>query len=410
LASCHRSADRAANRGRAQANVCALQSNISGLDPQLFVCQPRSSHLQTPHLTIPILQLEQRTDTMNAPRLLSRRTLSVCLDCRRTLLRQQRQISSTPTLAVAAFQSYTLPSQPPAQPRNAAVPDTSITQPVEFLPRVHETRPPPDHPATPAPAASISEQAAQTSRSSFASPASATQQPASSQAPSDLKPAAKPRSKLRAPRKAAMKLTPAAVDQLRTMFDQPDPKLVKIGVRNRGCSGLAYHLEYVDKAGTFDEAVEQDGVRVLIDSKALFSIIGSEMDWVEDKLSQKFVFRNPNISEYSPFVFGVRIRLTGAGRGAVWMWRVVYGMSNGKKRIEFDGKREGLNYLEEHRKCMRSYNRHSHDCIGPGVWVEQPYITICIYCTIWNSWLLAEIHRQQCCDCHGDRVKLPSLR
>lgn len=48
----------------------------------------------------------------------------------------------------------------------------------------------------------------------------------------------------------------------------------------------------------FDEAVEQDGVKVLIDSKALFSIIGSEMDWVEDKLNQRFVFRNPNISEF----------------------------------------------------------------------------------------------------------------
>jgi iron-sulfur cluster assembly protein len=95
-----------------------------------------------------------------------------------------------------------------------------------------------------------------------------------------------------------MKLTPAAVEHLRALLDQPDPKLIKVGVRNRGCSGLAYHLEYVDKAGAFDEAVEQDGVKVLIDSKALFSIIGSEMDWVEDKLSQRFVFRNPNISEY----------------------------------------------------------------------------------------------------------------
>lgn len=72
--------------------------------------------------------------------------------------------------------------------------------------------------------------------------------------------------------------------------------MIRVGVKNRGCSGLAYHLEYVDKAGTFDEAVEQDGVKVLIDSKALFSIIGSEMDWVEDKLNQRFVFRNPNIS------------------------------------------------------------------------------------------------------------------
>ena len=103
------------------------------------------------------------------------------------------------------------------------------------------------------------------------------------------------RSKLR-PRKAAMSLTPSATEQLRLLLALPEPKLIRVGVKNRGCSGLAYHLEYVDKPGTFDEAVEQDGVKVLIDSKALFSIIGSEMDWVEDKLNQRFVFRNPNIS------------------------------------------------------------------------------------------------------------------
>ncbi|KAL9944898.1 Iron-sulfur assembly protein 1 [Verticillium nonalfalfae] len=107
---------------------------------------------------------------------------------------------------------------------------------------------------------------------------------------------ARPRPKLRA-RKAAMKLTAAAVEQLQAMLEGPDPKLIKVGVRNRGCSGLAYHLEWVDRAGSFDEEVVQDGVKVLIDSKALFSIIGSEMDWVEDKLSQRFVFKNPNIKE-----------------------------------------------------------------------------------------------------------------
>ena len=47
---------------------------------------------------------------------------------------------------------------------------------------------------------------------------------------------------------------------------------------------MSYHLEYVDEPGKFDEVVEQDGVKVLIDSKALFSIIGSEMDWREDRL------------------------------------------------------------------------------------------------------------------------------
>lgn len=90
--------------------------------------------------------------------------------------------------------------------------------------------------------------------------------------------------------------------------------MIRIGVRNKGCAGLSYHLEYVEKAGKFDEVVEQDGVKVLIDSKALFSIIGSEMDWKEDALryacpslldlqwlilsfSAKFAFKNPNIKD-----------------------------------------------------------------------------------------------------------------
>jgi Fe-S cluster assembly iron-binding protein IscA len=53
----------------------------------------------------------------------------------------------------------------------------------------------------------------------------------------------------------------------------------------------------VDKPSTLDEQVEQDGVKVLIDNKALLNIIGSEMDWLEDKLNERFIFRNPNISE-----------------------------------------------------------------------------------------------------------------
>lgn len=94
-----------------------------------------------------------------------------------------------------------------------------------------------------------------------------------------------------------MKITPDALYHLRELLDQPNPKMIRVGVKNRGCSGLAYHLEYVEKPAAFDEVVEQDGVKVLIDSKALFSIIGSEMDWKEDKLSARFVFNNPNITE-----------------------------------------------------------------------------------------------------------------
>jgi iron-sulfur cluster assembly 1 len=94
-----------------------------------------------------------------------------------------------------------------------------------------------------------------------------------------------------------MTISPDALTHLRDLLDQPNPKMIRVGVKNRGCSGLAYHLEYVEKPAAFDEVVEQEGVKVLIDSKALFSIIGSEMDWQEDKLSARFVFKNPNITE-----------------------------------------------------------------------------------------------------------------
>jgi len=99
------------------------------------------------------------------------------------------------------------------------------------------------------------------------------------------------------PRKATIKLSPSAVSHLRELLNQPEPKLIRIGTKAKGCSGLAYHLEYVDKPSTLDEQVDQDGVKVLIDNKALLNIIGSEMDWLEDKLNQRFVFKNPNISE-----------------------------------------------------------------------------------------------------------------
>ncbi|KAF8525132.1 hypothetical protein BU17DRAFT_74524 [Hysterangium stoloniferum] len=115
-------------------------------------------------------------------------------------------------------------------------------------------------------------------------------------APAAASTSAKSRPRLRAS-KAAMTLAPAAVSRLRSLLTGPTPQYIRIGVRNKGCAGMSYHLEYVDKPDKFDEVVEQDGVKVLIDSRALFSIIGSEMDWQEDKLSAKFAFKNPNIKD-----------------------------------------------------------------------------------------------------------------
>jgi iron-sulfur cluster assembly protein len=94
----------------------------------------------------------------------------------------------------------------------------------------------------------------------------------------------------------AMTITDAAASRVQAlMARRAKPALgIRIGVRSRGCSGLSYTLEYADEKGRFDEVVEDKGVTVLIDPKATMFIIGTEMDFVEDKLQSGFVFRNPN--------------------------------------------------------------------------------------------------------------------
>ncbi|BGP56262.1 Iron-sulfur assembly protein 1 [Rhodotorula sphaerocarpa] len=127
-------------------------------------------------------------------------------------------------------------------------------------------------------------------------PIAPAQQKQASAPDAEAKP--KPRTRTAArPRKAALTLSKGAVERIQNLLDQPEPKLIRVGVRNKGCAGMSYHLEYVDKPEKFDEVVEQDGVKVVIDSKALFSIIGSQMDWQEDALQARFVFNNPNIKD-----------------------------------------------------------------------------------------------------------------
>jgi iron-sulfur cluster assembly protein len=94
----------------------------------------------------------------------------------------------------------------------------------------------------------------------------------------------------------ALSVTESAAERIRTLLaKRGKPSLgIRVGVRSRGCSGLTYTLEYADEKGKFDEVVEANGVTILIDPKATMFILGTEMDFVEDKLQSGFTFRNPN--------------------------------------------------------------------------------------------------------------------
>lgn len=98
------------------------------------------------------------------------------------------------------------------------------------------------------------------------------------------------------PTKAPLVLTPAAVNQVKKILgENPGTIGLKIGVKTRGCNGLTYTMEYAKEKAKFDEEVLQDGVRILIDSKAQLTLLGTEMDYQTDKLASEFIFNNPNI-------------------------------------------------------------------------------------------------------------------
>ena len=108
------------------------------------------------------------------------------------------------------------------------------------------------------------------------------------------KPAAAPR--VRRPRPAVMSVTPLAVEKVKTLIESRGKPTagIRIGVRSKGCSGLSYTLEFADAAQAMDEVVETEGVKLLIDPKAALFLIGTEMDYAEEKLKSGFVFTNPN--------------------------------------------------------------------------------------------------------------------
>lgn len=93
-----------------------------------------------------------------------------------------------------------------------------------------------------------------------------------------------------------MTLTDAAIARVRHLVSRDDAagRALRIAVRTKGCSGLSYHVEFAAAPGPADEVVEAGGVTVYVDPKATLYLLGSRMDYVEDKLRSGFVFSNPN--------------------------------------------------------------------------------------------------------------------
>ena len=97
-------------------------------------------------------------------------------------------------------------------------------------------------------------------------------------------------------RPAPLTLTDAAADRVKALLATRDePALgLKIGVNPKGCAGQSYSIDFAEKAEGLDEVVNTKGVTVVIDAKAIMYLIGTELDYVEDKMSSSFVFKNPN--------------------------------------------------------------------------------------------------------------------
>ena len=94
----------------------------------------------------------------------------------------------------------------------------------------------------------------------------------------------------------AIKITDTAADRVKYLLEQRGKQSVgiRVGVKKGGCSGLAYTIEYADEIQKFDDVIDDKGVKVLIDPKAVMYLIGTTMDFVEEKMKSGFVFKNPN--------------------------------------------------------------------------------------------------------------------
>jgi iron-sulfur cluster assembly protein len=98
------------------------------------------------------------------------------------------------------------------------------------------------------------------------------------------------------PRPQVMRLTEAAAERIKAVMAKADRPIaaIRVGVKNGGCAGMSYFMEYAENVDKLDEVIEDKGVRILIDPKAVLFLLGTEMDYKVDKLASQFVFNNPN--------------------------------------------------------------------------------------------------------------------
>src|SRR5579872_4556006 len=102
--------------------------------------------------------------------------------------------------------------------------------------------------------------------------------------------------RLRRPRPKVVTLTERAATRVREILGRADKPYVglRVGVKNGGCAGQEYVIEYAEAAAPLDEVVEDKGVTILVDPKAVLFLIGTEVDYEVSRLASKFTFRNPN--------------------------------------------------------------------------------------------------------------------
>lgn len=93
-----------------------------------------------------------------------------------------------------------------------------------------------------------------------------------------------------------VRLTEAAAARLQQIMKDADGKYlgVRVGVTNGGCAGMSYTMNYAEETNPLDEVVEDQGIKIFIEPKAILFLIGTEMDFETSKLGSRFSFRNPN--------------------------------------------------------------------------------------------------------------------